>query len=370
MKNEKMSIGALRVTAVIAMTAFLAACGGGGGGGGNSTGAAAPGGASTPVVPPAGATTPQTSVPAPTYGTTTMQQATFTQLNAYRLAMGVGQLSQDPLLDTSAQAHALYLDSNLANGSLTALSHNETSSFANYYGDTPLSRAQKAGAPVTEWISEVIAAGQPQSSSTAYASDCLRQYINTVYHLQDLTSTQQTMGIGFQQSSGSYPNYSCVIDFGETAGVSGTPMTNGLNLSGGQQLPVGTAATSPLNNETGVALAMVAENVNPAPDITTPGRPIMVRVNAANQGDVLTVTSFTLTTSAGVSVPARIIVPSAALTGSTASATADVNNALFPGVAFLLPLAPLAANTTYNWTFSGARDGSPISISKSFTTGS
>jgi hypothetical protein len=105
-----------------------------------------------------------------------------------------------------------------------------------------------------------------------------------------------------------------------------------------------------------------------APDIAAPGRPIMVRVNAANAGDVLTVSSFTLTAANGTVVAARIIVPSAALTGSSAGVTADVNNGLFPGVAFLLPLAPLTANTTYTATFSGARDGTPISVTWNFST--
>ncbi|RKT10647.1 hypothetical protein B0G69_8081 [Paraburkholderia sp. RAU2J] len=366
--NKTFKLTAVSFAAAIA----LSACGGGGGGS-SSSGAAAPAsGASAPTTSPAGATTPQTSVPAPTYSASTMQQATFAQLNAYRLAMGVGELAQDPILDTSAQAHALYLDSNLASGKLTALAHNEDSSFANYYGDTPLSRAQKAGAPVTEWIGEVVAAGLPQTSGTAYGTDCLRQYLNTVYHLQSVTANQQSIGIGFQQSFGSYPIYSCVLDFGQTSGVSGTPMTNGLNVAAGQILPVGSIAHSPLSNETGVALAMVAEAPNPAPDLTAPGRPIMVRVNAANQGDVLTVTSFTLTSSSGTAVPARVIVPSAALTGST-GATADVNNAFFPGVVVLLPLAPLAANTTYNVSFSGSRDGTPLNnnqpLTWTFTTG-
>ena len=95
----------------------------------------------------------------------------------------------------------------------------------------------------------------------------------------------------------------------------------------------------------------------------------MVMVNAAQAGDVLTVSSFTLTAANGTVVLARVIVPSAAMTGST-GATADVNNALFPGVAFLLPLAPLAANTTYTASFNGARDGSPVSTAWTFTTGS
>jgi uncharacterized protein YkwD len=364
--TEMKKISTLTVIS-FAVSMALSACGGGGGGSTNGAPAAPP---STPVIPQGGtAIAPQTSVAASTYAASSMQDAVFTQLNAYRLAMGVGELSQDPILDVSAQAHALYLDSNLANGNLTALSHNETSTFANYYGDTPLSRAQKAGVPATEWISEVVAAGLPQTTGAAYASDCLRQYINTVYHLQDISSNQQTLGIGFQQASGSYSIYSCVIDFGETAGVSGAPLGNSLYQPGGQQIATTAIAISPLNNETSVARAMVAENVNPAPDLQNPGRPIMVRVNAAASGDMLTVSTFTLTSANGSVVPARIIVPSAALSGSTSAATADVNNGLFPGVAFLLPLAPLTANTTYTVSFSGARDGKPVSVTSTWTTG-
>ncbi|SOE97480.1 Uncharacterized conserved protein YkwD, contains CAP (CSP/antigen 5/PR1) domain [Burkholderia sp. D7] len=352
-------------TLAIAASLVLAACGGGGGGGSNS--AAPASSASSPPATTSGAVAVQTSVPAPTYGTGTMQASAFATLNAYRLAMGVGEVAQDPILDTSATAHALYLDSNLANGNLKALSHDEVSTFANFYNDTPLSRAQKAGAPVTEWIDEDIASGYPQTSSAAYGSNCVNIYLDTVYHLQNVTSNQQTIGIGFQQSSGSYPNYSCVLDFGETAGVSGAPQANSIYTPGGQQMPTTAIAHSPLANEPNVALAMIAEDVNVAPDIAAPGRPIMVQVNAANPGDVLTVSSFTLTAANGTVVAARIIVPSAALTGSSSGVTADINNDVFPGVAFLLPLAPLTANTTYTATFSGARDGTPISVTWNFT---
>jgi hypothetical protein len=350
----------------IAASLILAACGGGGGGGSNSTAPAS--GASNPPATTSGAVAVQTSVPAATYGAATMQASAFSTLNAYRLAMGVGEVAQDPILDTSAQAHALYLDSNLANGNLTALSHDEVSTFANYYGATPLSRAQLAGAPATEWISEDATAGYPQSSAAAYGSNCVGIYLDTVYHLQGVTSSQQTVGIGFQQTSGSYPNYSCVLDFGETAGVSGTPQANALLLSGGQQPPTSAIAHSPLVNELNVALAMMPESVNPAPDIAAPGRPIMVRANAANAGDILTVNTFTLTAANGTVVAARIIVPSAALTGSSSGVTADVNNELFPGVAFLLPLAPLTANTTYTVSFNGARNGTPVSLTWNFIT--
>lgn len=352
----------------IAALLVLAACGGGGGGGGGSNSTAPASSASSPSGTTSGAVAVQTSVPAPTYGAATMQASAFSTLNAYRLAMDVGEVAQDPILDNSATKHALYLDSNLANGKLTALSHNEVATFANYYSATPLSRAQLAGAPVTEWIDEDIANGYPQTSAAAYGSNCVNIYLDTVYHLQNVTTNVQTIGIGFQQSSGSYPNYTCVLDFGETAGVSGAPQANAWYTPGGQQMPTTAIAHAPLVNETNVPLAMIAEDVNPAPDIAAPGRPIMVRVNAANAGDVLTVGSFTLTAANGSVVAARIIVPSAALTGSTASATADVNGLLAQGVAFLLPLAPLTANTTYTVAFSGARDGTPISVTWNFTT--
>ena len=356
-----------RTTFAIAALLALAACGGGGGGS-SSTGAAAPAsGASTPATSSAAAPV-ATSVAAATYASTSMQASAFSQLNAYRLGMGVGELSQDTILDTAAQAHALYQNVNLANGSLTAVTHDEVSTLTDYYEATPLSRADKAGAPATEWIGENVAVGITQGTPTAFASDCVDQFLNTVYHLQGATDNQQTIGIGFQQNT-TQGSYACVMDFGETTGVSGTPVANGFDSLAGQQMATTAIGHAPLSNETNVALTMTAESPNPAPDVASPGRPIMVRVNASSAGDVLTVTSFTLTSSAGTVVPGRIIVPSAALTGSASGATADVNNSLVPGVAFLLPLAPLSANTTYTASFVGERDGTPISVTWSFTTG-
>lgn len=363
MKKKNVSI-----LAAISMSVALAACGGGGGGGNSNAGA--PVSASQPTT---GGTSvsPQTTVANATYAAGSMQASAFSTLNAYRLAMGVGALAQDTILDTSAQAHSQYLYSNLSNGSLSAVTHNEVSTFASYYADTPLARAQKAGVPVTEWISEVVAENFPQASGDAYGTSCVGWYLNSVYHLQAVTGSQQTMGIGFNQpTTGGFANYTCALDFGQTAGVFGSPGPNTLETGAGQQMATTAIAHSPLSNETNVARSIsIGESPNPAPDIASPGRPLMVMVNAAKAGDVLTVSSFTLTAADGPVVPARIIVPSAAMTGSTGT-TADVNNALFPGVAFLLPLAPLAANTTYTARFTGARDGSPVSTAWTFTTGS
>jgi hypothetical protein len=126
MKNSKR----LSVLAALAAPVFLlAACGGGGGGSSPSNASSSTSTTTTPTPPSNSVSTLQNTVAAPSYGTGTFQASAFSTLNAYRLAMGVGQIAQDAVLDTAAQAHATYLNMNLINGSLTALSHDEVSTY-------------------------------------------------------------------------------------------------------------------------------------------------------------------------------------------------------------------------------------------------
>jgi len=352
-----------------AASLVLTACGGGGGSSNATTpatGASAPGAASSPAT--TAGVAPVTSVAAPTYAAGSFQAAAFQQVNNYRSAMGVGELAQDPILDTSAQAHSLYMFNNLSSDVITALPHDEIAGNVNYYADTPLLRAEKAGAPTTEWIGENIAAGVMQTTPAAAAADCIGQALASVYHLADLTYNQQTVGLGYMPGTSAYPIYTCTSDFGTTTGVVGAPGPNSSSYSGGQQIATNVVVHSPYTSETGVALAMRPESDNPAPDLAAPGRPILVRVNAEN-ADTLTVARFALTEGSGAAVAARILVPSSAQASSTATTVADPNNLLPNGTAVLLPLVALKANTTYTVTFNGARDGSAASASWSFTTG-
>ena len=351
------------MAAVAAASFLLSACGGGGGG--NSSAAPATG-ASAPAVPASGVA-PQTSIPATTYATDSFQATAFATLNNYRAAMGVGTLKQDPVLDTSAQAHALYLFSNLKSGAITSLPHEEVTTNQNYYGDSPLSRAEKAGAPTSEWIAENVAGGVKQASDIAAAQDCIGQALASVYHLVALTADQESVGFGFNPGDTTYPIYTCASDFGTFTGVTGTPLPNALSATGGQILPTGVVFHSPYANEINVALAMRPESPNPANDLAAPGRPILVRVNSQN-GNTLTVSQFTITDSSGGVVPARILIPAKAQAGSTAATVADPNSLLAFGTAILLPLAPLKSSTTYTVTFSGACDGSAVSSTWTFTT--
>lgn len=364
------------ILAAAAAVFVLTACGGGSG----STPASSPSNSSTsstssstPASSSSAAAAPlATSVPTPTYAAGSVQLLAFQELNGYRTSVGVGELAQDRVLDTSASAHALYELANLSAGTVTALSHDETAGYVDYFQDTPLSRGQKAGAPTTEWIGEVIAAGYPSAGSLsavqAVAQDCVAQLLDTVYHMSDMLANQQTVGVGFDIGSAG-TNYVCTLDFGTTTGVTGSPGPNDMPEDGGQQLASNQIVNSPYAGQQGVALSMVAETPNPAADVTAPGHPLMVRVSAPIVGDILTVTSFTLNGPGGA-VAARIIVPSTAVASSTAAVTADPNNLLSQGVVVLLPLSALTANTTYSASFAGARDGTPISTSWSFTTAS
>lgn len=355
--------------AAIAASLLVAACGGGGGG--DSSGSTSGGnGSSQPGTTPT-VIAPQTSVPAPTYTASSAQDAMFASINAYRSQVGVGMLSQDALLDVAAQNHSVYEQTNYNSGAETSLTHSESASNPGFYEAWPYLRARKAGTAANLWVGEVVAADYSLDNSRANdGSRCVAQWINSVYHLQGITSNATSLGLGYVAPvSQAKALFFCVADMGVVS--SPAPATesdyNALSYYGGQYIPVGSIVHAPYSNENNVALAMVAESPNPAPDLSSPGRPIMVRVNAQSMNS-LTVDSFELQDSSGAVVPARIIVRPSAVAGSKASVTADVNNQVSAGVAFLLPLAPLAANTVYNVSFSGARDGAAIATSWQFST--
>ena len=332
-------------------TLGLAACGGGGGGSSSGgSGSASP----TPVAP--ASTTPDTSEPAPTYTSGDPRLVIYSALNDYRSKMavgdvgGVGLVGQNGDLDTAAQAHAVYLTSS---ESVPFEQHNETAG-TDYYADTPYARAAKAGfSPASAWIGEAI----------GDSGSCVSELLDTVYHLQALTSNIEQIGIGYT------PSWVCVIDAATITGTAGSTLPangNGEPIGGGQQLPSGAVAMSPYNGETGVLPAMnAAENPRPVPTVSNPGHPVMLRVRADFTTDTLLASSFTLTTN-GSPVSGTVLVASNA-SASTASGL-SVDPLVAPGVAFFVPNQPLQSGTTYTASFSGSRNGVALSPTWSFTT--
>lgn len=336
MQQSKLALLAL----VTAMTLALAACGGGGGGddGGSKQEPSTP---TTPTAPAEPTSVPPaTTAPTPSYPGGDLRLAAFNSLNEYRIKMGVGALKQDAALDIAADNHLAYMKAN------SVISHEETVGKAGYTGVNPYEQGVAAGANKAQWIS------QAASGST----DCVTVFKNTVYHLQGITSNQETVGIAVRDGY-------CVLNFGLTTGANGSGY--GLPAWGGQQLQGNGVAYSPIDNESvpGIFTAS-GEQPSPAPDLSAAGHPVMFRVPAPNANDVLTVATFTLTGPGGGLVPARILVASGAKANSAAAAISDPY--VYNGVAFLLPTQPLIAGT-YTATFAGARNGVPISKSWSFT---
>ncbi|QBY56347.1 CAP domain-containing protein [Cupriavidus oxalaticus] len=335
MQKSKLALSVLAT----AMTLALAACGGGGGDDGGTKNPTTP--PTTPPTPQAPTSVPPaTSAPTPTYPNADLRLTTFNDLNDFRVKIGVGALKQDDKLDLAAANHLAYMKAN------STISHLEVQGNAGFTGVTPYDQMVAAGGNKDQWIGQV--AGGSLS--------CLANFKNSVYHLQSITGPQETVGIAMRDNF-------CVINYGLQTGANGNGY--GIPLWGGQQMATNALAYSPVDNETVYGgFTPAGESPNPAPDLTNAGHPIMFRVPAPAASDVLTVSSFTLTGPGGVSIPVRVMVPTKAKAGSMAGAVEDAN--LFAGVVFMLPTQQLAAGT-HTATFSGARNGSAISKSWSFT---
>jgi uncharacterized protein YkwD len=278
----------------------------------------------------------------PAYFRTDPRLEFFNALNALRVAMGVGALRQDPALDAAAENHLEYMKLN------AVMSHTETPGYPGFTSPDPYLQVLAVGGSHQQWVGQ-----------NAYNGDigrCLAAMANSVYHLQGITSNQETIGLAMRD------NY-CVANFGvvTAAGTGGY----GLAQWGGQQLSPGTGAHYPANNANVHGRFIPGEEIpNPAPDLAAAGTPVMFRVNVEKPSDVLTVSNFTLTGPGGEPVPARILVPAESKAGSVSSAITDAS--LYRGVVFLLPTQPIPAGT-YKATFVGARNGVAISKSWHFT---
>lgn len=190
----------------------LAACGGGGGGddGGSKQ---------QPSTPPTTPTTPQdptsvppaTTAPTPTYPAGDLRFTTFNDLNDFRVKIGVGALKQDDKLDLAADNHLAYMKAN------STISHLEVQGNAGFTGVTPYDQVVAAGGSREQWI------GQVAGGSVS----CLANFKNSVYHLQSITSPQETVGIALRDNF-------CVINYGLKTGANGSGY--GIPLWGGQQM--------------------------------------------------------------------------------------------------------------------------------------
>jgi len=345
MKAHYRTITTLAATLLLAT---LASCGGSGVSSSASTGSGYQG-----VV---------TNPPAVTYTGEDLNVSNTVQ--AIRQAAGPGLFVQNAALDTAAGSHASFLVNNpglLLPGYLNVLqagsiygAHFENSILVGFTGASPQARATAAGYVGT--VSEAMTFGAPNGTA------CVDSLGNSVYHLIGLISPFIDVGISFNAGSGS--GSACAIVLGV-----------GSNTLG--QLPT-SPVFYPYDLQTGVPPTYYnsAEVPDPAADLTlamqTPlGHPVAVSLytlaNPVLSGGDIVMNAFSITPSGGAALSVRVL----ANTGVTTTGPALTVDNVIPRAGFvvLLPLAPLAASTLHDVSFSATVKGQPVINNWSFTTG-
>lgn len=256
-------------------------------------------------------------------------------INYRRAQVGMPALTRNSRIDIAAQSHSDYQRIN------NVVSHEQTAGKEGFTGVRLQDRLAAAGYVVDannpNAIGEVISASS--NDSGFYMAE---ELITAIYHrFVIFEPVFKEIGSGAAATSAGYHYFTA--DFAANNGL-------------GAGLAAGTVATWPFSGQTGVPANFYSdyEEPDPVPDVNEVGYPVSVHTNLNR---TLTVQSFTIRAH-GVSgaLPARLLTEDTDANTSTAS------------VAAIVPLAPLAAATTYDVAFDGAVDGAAISRSWSFTT--
>jgi uncharacterized protein YkwD len=257
----------------------------------------------------------------------------FNWINYRRSQAGVGVLARNAQLDRAAQAHSDYQRQN------NTVSHDEQAGKPGFTGATVEARVQAAGYTLVPAYAsgEIIAA--TTNNSGFYMAE---ELVTAIYHRFVMFEPLfKDMGAGASTTSANYTYFT--TNLGATRGYS-------------PGLPSHTIATWPVNGQTGVQPNFFSnyEEPDPVPNIDEVGYPISVH---ANLTETLAVQSFTVRSRGGASnLQTRLLV------------RGQDPNTTMTSVAAIIPLAPLAAKTTYDVSFTGTADGAPVSKTWSFTT--
>jgi uncharacterized protein YkwD len=256
----------------------------------------------------------------------------FNWINYRRTQAGVGALTRNAQLDRSSQAHSDYQRLN------NTVTHEEQSNKPGFTGATLEDRVRAAGYTlVPDYASgEIIAAS---TGNTGFFM--AEELVTAIYHRFVMFEPLfKDMGSGAATTSANYIYFT--TNLGATRGYS-------------PGLPSHTIVTWPFNGQTGVqpTFASDFEEPDPVPDRNEVGYPISVH---ANLTETLAVQSFTVRPRGGSNLATRLLVKG------------QDTNTTMASVVSIVPLAPLAANTSYEVSFSGTVGGTAVSKTWSFTT--
>ncbi|WP_319636965.1 CAP domain-containing protein [Janthinobacterium aquaticum] len=307
---------------VVALAALLSACGGGGGTGEKTSLSTA-----TPL--------PQlTQEPGAPGLSGNIAADGFNWINYRRSQVGLASLARNSVIDQAALGHSEYLRLN------NTVSHDQVAGKPGFTGARLGERLAQAGYVINERNSyaygEVIAGAA--NNSGFYLAE---ELITAIYHrFVIFEPVFKEIGTGAVVGAGGYSYFTA--DFAANNGF-------------GPGLPAGQIVTYPVSGQAKVATSFSSDNEmpDPVPNQDIVGYPISVH---ANIHSMLSVTSFTVRQRGATSD----------LTVRQLKNDSDAQTPQW--AASIIPLAPLAANTTYDVNFSGTLNGAAVSRNWSFST--
>jgi len=308
----------MRLTALL-MAGLLSACGGGHDS--SPEGAVRPPAPATPVPPQPGS-------PTATGDTATDGFAWF---NYRRAQVGLSTLSRNGRIDPAALGHSTYLRLN------NTVSHEQKVGNPGYTGQELKDRLAAAGYTLagTHAYGEVISAAADRSGF--YHAE---ELIAAIYHRFVIFEPLfREMGTGAATGNNNYTYF--------TADMAAN---NGYGPGVGR----GNIVTYPANNQTAVPVNFMSdsESPDPVPNLNEVGYPISVHTDNKS---LIIVNAFTVRPRGGADLPTRLL-----------SNAADAHTP--ESGAAIVPLARLAAGTTYDVSFNGTVSGTAVTRTWSFTT--
>lgn len=298
----------------------LVACGGGGGG-------------TDAVATPVGVTPPPTIVPDTAAPTATGSIAVDGRnwINYRRTQLGVPVVTENVLINNAALGHSEYLRTN------NVMSHDQAAGKPGFTGATLKDRLNAAGytIPASGYAYGEVISGVTRGTGFVMAEEL----VTAIYHRFVMFEPKfREIGTGAATSSSGYSYFTA--DFASRGGF-------------GPGIAANAVVTWPFNGQTGVVPNFMSdtEEPDPVPDRNEVGYPISVH---ANIDAPLTMQTFTVRPRGGANLEVLVV---------NSSSTASQRTAIA-----IIPLARLAAATTYDVSFSGTVNGSPVSRDWSFTT--
>lgn len=302
----------------------LVACGGGGGG---TDTVAPPVGVTPPAnIPPT--IVPDTAAPTATGGIAVDGR---NWINYRRTQLGVPVVTENVLINNAALGHSEYLRTN------SVMSHDQTAGKPGFTGATLKDRLNAAGytIPASGYAYGEVISGVTRGTGFFMAEEL----VTAIYHRFVMFEPKfREIGTGAATSSSGYSYFTA--DFASRGGF-------------GPGIAANAVVTWPFNGQTGVVPNFMSdtEEPDPVPNQNEVGYPISVH---ANIDAPLTMQTFTVRPRGGANLEVLVV---------NSSSTASQRTAIA-----IIPLARLAAATTYDVSFSGTVNGSPVSRDWSFTT--